>query len=202
MNFFSKKSSISKIGLFLIFLGLLLFSQCKKQQVSYYGNSTISDLLSQDSLSFSLSFESEPYDKSYQDSIRLFGKCVLEGKADFFSDTTEIALFYNNKEVLNYNRGQIEIICNVPRQEKHFYYTDELHNIPFLLKNLSSKYDITNKEMYVKSYDSGFFINAMYVDKQIMIEVKINVNRTTVSKNIAILIEQREYHENDFPGAK
>lgn len=186
----------------MIFLGLLLFNQCKKQQVSYYGNSTISDLLSQDSLSFSLSFESEPYDKSYQDSIRLFGKCVLEGKADFFSDTTEIALFYNNKEVLNYNRGQIEIICNVNRQEKHFYYTDELHNIPFLLKNLSSKYDITNKEMYVKSYDSGFFINAMYVDKQIMIEVKINVNRTTVNKNIPILIEQREYHENDFPGAK
>lgn len=202
MNFFSKKSSISKVGLFLTLLGLLLFSQCKKQQVYYYGDSSIFNLLSQDSLSFSLSFETKPYAKSYQDTVSLLGKCVLEGKADFFTDSTEIALFYNNKEVLNYNSGQIEIICNVNQQEKHFYYTDELHNIPTLLKDLTSKYDITNKEMYVKSYNSDFFINTMSTDKQITIDAKIKINKETVNKTIPILIEEREYHENDFPGAK
>lgn len=202
MNFFSKKSSILKRGLFFAILGLLLFNQCKKQQVYYYGDSSISNLLSQDSLSFSLSFESKPYDKNYQDSIRLLGKCILEGKADFFTNSTEISLFYNKKKVINYNSGQIEIICDVNHQDKHFYYTDGLHIIPALLKDLSMKFAIANKNMYVKCYNSGFFINTNSTDKQIKVDAKIKVNKGTVNKTIPLLIEEREYHENDFPGAK
>lgn len=159
-------------------------------------------LLPQDSLSFSMSFESKPYNKNYRDTIQLTGKCVLEGKADFFIDTTAITLSHNSKELLSNNSQQIDIICVINHHEKYFYYTDKFQNISTLLKKLSLKYNITNKEMYVKCYDSGFVINTMPTDDQISIETNIKINKQKVDKYLSILIEERDYHENDFPGAK
>lgn len=180
----------------------MFFFGCEKQLVYFYGNSTISNVLSQDSLSFSISVESKPYYQGYQDTVQLIGKCILEGKAEFFIDTTAITLFQNHREVLGNKSYQIDIVCKIDRQEKYFYYTDKFQNIPILLKNLSTKYAISNKEMYVKCYRSGFVINTMPNDSQVAIEILINVNKQLVSKHIPLLIEKRDYHENDFPGAK
>jgi hypothetical protein len=188
-------------SLFFVVLGLIFFCGCEKQQVYYYGNTTISNLLSQDSLSFSISLDSKPYDQNYQDTLQLSGKCVLEGKAEFFTDFVAITLFQSHKELLSSNH-QIDIICKIDHQEKYFYYTDKFQNIPNLLKNLSTKYAISNNEMYVKCYRSGYVVKAMANTHQIAIETIIKVNKQVVNKQFPILIEEREYHKNDFPGAK
>jgi hypothetical protein len=195
------KKPASKTGMFFILLASLLFSQCKKQEVYYYGDASVPHLLLQDSLSFSINLESKPYSKDYDDSVLLAGKCVLEGKSHFFMDSTALSLSYKTREVLLECMGQIEIVCYVDHREKHFYFSDELNRISIFLKDLTMKYAISNNQMYVK-FHSGFSIMALAPGEKITFLTRIKINKELVDESISLSLEKREFHENDFPGAK